>query len=219
MQEIFTFLMDLERNNNREWFQCNKDRYKVALQTFEEYVSRMIEGIRCFDSEIPVLTPSDTIYSIYRDMRFSADKTPYKVYMSAAIKKGGKKSLYGGYYIHIQPGHSLFGGGAGGRNTLLLKALRKDIYDNMDEFKEIVENEEFSKNYVMSGDKLKKPPFPFRGDSSIGEWLSYKSYTPGCYVSDSFFTGKNVVERSIKRLRILQPLNRFLNYTLEQRGF
>lgn len=135
---------------------------------------------------------------------------------SAAIKKGGKNSFRGGYYVHLQPEMSLFGGGIGGRDTNVIKAIRKEIYCNMEEFKSIVENRNFSRHYTMIEDKLTKMPPSFPCDFPDADWLKYKRYNPASYVSDDFFTGDDVVQRSVERLKLLMPMNRFLNYVLDE---
>lgn len=216
MQEIFDFLSELEVNNNRDWFHQNKKRYLIIKKLFDKYVAGLIEEISFFDPEISNVSVDQSLYRIYRDVRFSPDKTPYNTYLNASIKLGGKKSLRGGYYVHLQPGRSLFGGGIGGRDANLLKAVRKDIYNTMDEFKSIVQNEEFKQHYTFGDEKLKKVPSPFPKDDPDGDWLKYKRYTPASFVPDSFFSGEDAVQRSVGRLKLLVPLNRFLNYTIDE---
>lgn len=90
MKEIFSFLRELEANNNREWFQQNKERYLKVKQVFEDYVGKLIEGIGDFDSEISRLNIHDTLFRIYKDTRFSNDKTPYKTYERSNQKRREK---------------------------------------------------------------------------------------------------------------------------------
>src|SRR5574344_204710 len=101
MKEIIAFLKDLSNNNNKEWFNANKDRYISVQAKFNEIVEQIIGGIQEFDSSVSGLTVKDCIYRIYRDIRFSNDKSPYKTHMGAYICPGGKKSGYSGYYFHI----------------------------------------------------------------------------------------------------------------------
>jgi len=217
MEEVFDFLKELNRNNNRTWFHDNKDKYQRAKKGFENFINQLIPDIGRFDPDIVGIEAKDCIFRIYRDTRFSHDKTPYKNHMGAFIVKGGKMNPRGGYYVHIEPGESLFAGGIWNLETSLLKALRKDIYDNMEEFKSIVEDPAFSKHYRMSREEmLKKVPSPFPADCPDGEWLKFKKYVVLNNVPDSFFTGDDVLERSIERLKLLFPLNRFLNYTIDE---
>lgn len=217
MKEIFRFLRDLQKNNNRVWFQENKDRYLVAKTTFETFIDEVITGISKFDPDVTGIRAKDSIFRIYRDTRFSANKTPYKDHMGAFIAKGGKTSQRGGYYIHLEPGGSLFAGGIWCLDSPILKALRKDVYDNIEEFKSIVENPDFTRYYEMDKeDMLKKVPAPFLADFPDGEWLRMKKYICSGKVPDNFFEGKDIVERSRQRLELILPLNRFVNYTIDE---
>ena len=104
MKEIITFLQELQHNNNREWFTANKARYVAAQTRFNSFVDELIGEICRFDDSVLGLTAKDCTYRIYRDVRFSADKSPYKTHMGAFICPGGKKSGYSGYYFHIGTG-------------------------------------------------------------------------------------------------------------------
>ena len=106
-----SFLTDLRQNNNREWFQANRSRFEAARLDMESLASRMIEQISAFDADVASLEPAKTVFRQYRDVRFSADKTPYKVDMGAFFNKGGKHINNAGYYIHLEPGKSLYAGG------------------------------------------------------------------------------------------------------------
>ena len=92
MKETLRFLQDLSLNNNKEWFDANKDRYLEAKATVESLAGDLLSGIRTFDDTIGSLSPKDCTYRIYRDLRFSKDKTPYKTHMGIYINRGGKKS-------------------------------------------------------------------------------------------------------------------------------
>jgi len=95
------FLADLQGNNNREWFQQNRNRYELAFSNFYQLVLSLIAGIGSFDKNLGSPDPKDCIFRIYRDVRFSPNKMPYKQNFGAYIAKGGKKSNLSGYYIHI----------------------------------------------------------------------------------------------------------------------
>ena len=101
MKETLQFLRDLSKNNNKNWFDANKDRYLAAKATVEALAGELLSGIRSFDDTVGPLSPKDCTYRIYRDLRFSKDKTPYKTHMGLYINRGGKKSGYSGYYFHV----------------------------------------------------------------------------------------------------------------------
>ena len=103
LDKTLKFLSDLARNNNRPWFNAHKDRYLEAKAEFEAMVEELIPSLQRLDPELGPLTLSECTYRIYRDTRFSPDKTPYKVHMGAYINRQGKKSPFAGYYVHISP--------------------------------------------------------------------------------------------------------------------
>lgn len=216
MREVYRFLEELKRNNNREWFNANKDWYLAVKSEHETFINRLILALAKVDPEVDGLTAKDCIFRIYRDVRFSPNKEPYKTYIGAYMVKGGKKSPRSGYYVHVEPGNSLLAGGIWCPEPSLLKALRKDVYDNIDEFTGIIRDKEFRKYYVLDGEKLKNVPAPFPKDFPEGELLKYKSYTIENKVTDTFFVEKDAIERVAKRLLLMQPFHRFLNYTVEE---
>ena len=152
--EIIQFLKELQVNNNREWFQANKSRYDVLRKNFIENVQLLIDRIGLFDPEVAGLDAKDCLFRIYRDIRFSPDKTPYKRHFAAYIAScGGRGSERGGYYIHLEPGGCMLSGGVWCPPPALLKMLRKDIYENIEELVEILENngtiEDYEKEEVL----------------------------------------------------------------------
>ena len=216
MREVYRFLEELRQNNNREWFNANKEWYLAVKEEHEAFINRLIPALAKVDPEVDGLTAKDCIFRIYRDVRFSPNKEPYKTHIGAYMVKGGKKSPRSGYYVHVEPGNSLLAGGIWCPEPSLLKALRKDVYDNIDEFTGIIRDKEFQKYYVLDGEKLKTVPAPFPKDFPEGELLKYKSYTIENKVPDSFFEGEDAIERIVKRLLVMQPFHRFLNYTVEE---
>ena len=216
MREIYRFLEELKQNNNREWFNANKDWYLAVKAEHEAFVNRLIPALAKVDPEIDGLTAKDCIYRIYRDVRFSPNKEPYKTHIGAYMVKGGKKSPRAGYYVHIEPGNSLLSGGIWYPEPSLLKALRKDVYDNIDEFTGIVRDKKFQKYYTLDGEKLKTVPQPFPKDFPEGEMLKYKSYTVTNNIPDTFLERVDAIEQIVERFALMQPFNRFLNYTVEE---
>ena len=111
-QRILQFLKDVAANNNRPWFQEHKDEYDAVRQDFEAGVAQLIGRIADFDNSVAHLSVKDCTYRFYRDTRFSPDKSPYKRHLGAYISAKGKKSLHGGYYIHLEPGGCLMACGS-----------------------------------------------------------------------------------------------------------
>lgn len=219
MKEIFDFLRQLRENNNREWFNAHKEYYLQLKNKFEGIVQELIGEIAVFDEEVKSLGVKECVYRIYRDTRFSPDKTPYKTHFAAYIAAPvGRNSERAGYYFHIEPGKSLLGGGLYCPQPALLKRLRQDIYDNIEEFTGILRNPEFKNEFpeIDSTDRLKKVPAPFPSDFREGDLLKYKHYDVVSYKPDHFFEGPSMLEDTVKVFKKLYPYNRFMNYTVDE---
>ncbi len=217
MKDILTFLSQLRENNNRVWFQAHKEEYDRLRPRFVEMVQELIQQISLFDEDIAGLDAKNCMYRIYRDIRFSPDKTPYKSYMSAYIAKGGRKSLRAGYYFHIEPDNCMLSGGVWCPEPKLLKALRQAIYDNYDEWKEIVEDKPFRslyRDWVES--PLKIVPRPFPRDCEAAEWLKRKEYLILNAKPDRFFDQPDWIKQAAHELSLMKPYNDFLNYTVDE---
>ena len=112
-KNTFHFLKDLKENNNRDWFLENKPRFEEAKKEFEIFIDHLIDEITKFDGSIGHHHAKDCVFRIYRDVRFSKDKSPYKTHLGAHITSAAKRSEIhsrAGYYIHIEPGKSFVGG-------------------------------------------------------------------------------------------------------------
>jgi uncharacterized protein (TIGR02453 family) len=216
MEELFAYLKALRANNNREWFKAHKERYDALHGEFVAIVERLIDRIATFDPEIAGLDAKSCVYRIYRDIRFSTDKTPYKTHFGAYMTGyGGRTSPYGGYYLHIEPDNSLVSGGVWCPDPKMLKRLRRDIYDQIEEFTDILEDEHFKKVYgALEGETLKRMPDGFPKDSPYGEILKHKYFIVSSGKPEEFFYTKDWMEKVVEDFRLLYPFNRFLNYTI-----
>ena len=227
-KRILSFLCDVAVNNNRPWFLEQKDEYMACKTDFENGVDQLIQAIAHFDSSIAHLTAKDCVYRFYRDIRFSQDKSPYKRHFGAYICAKGKKSFYGGYYIHLQPGNCLVSMGAYYLPTNILTSCRNEIMGNIDQWLECVENPEFLRMYGRPGggawdgegvasDKgfglstLKKAPKGFPANYEHLDYLKLKDYTLWNKVDDSFFGKKDWIEQSCKMFRVGKPMMDFVN--------
>ena len=217
MEQILSFLQALKQHNNREWFNQHKDEYSALRLQFEEYVDELIQLMLPYDEELSGLRAKDCLYRIYRDIRFSYDKTPYKTHFAAYLAKGGKKSPRGGYYLHIEPGNCLLSGGVWSPEPKLLRLLRQAVFDNFEEFREIMENPVFKRLYPgLDGEKLKTVPRPFPKDTPASAYLKYKDFVVLGRVQDRYFSGKDWKQNVVTDFRKLIPFNRFLNYTVDE---
>ena len=141
--EIIRFLDDLRRNNNTVWFHENRERYDKLRCAFINEVQELIERISVFDPDIRGLDARKCLFRINRDIRFSLDKSPYKTYMSACIAQGGRHSIRGAYYYHLELEYCVLSGGIWYPKPEILKVLRREIYNNIDEFVSIIEEPSF----------------------------------------------------------------------------
>jgi uncharacterized protein (TIGR02453 family) len=213
----FDFLNSLKKNNNREWFQANKKKYDAARGEFLDLVTVVLKEIHVFDPEIGSISPKDAIFRIYRDVRFSNDKSPYKTHMGAYFVKGGKQSGNAGYYFHLDPGGSFAAGGIWQPMPDKLKAVRMEIFENPDEFRSIIQDNFFVETFgVIEGEKLKVPPKGFPKEFPEIEWLKYKSYTVFRNIPDETILGNYLFEEIVRAFRLMKPFNQFINLAFDQ---
>lgn len=132
MVEIVEFLAELSQNNNREWFAQNKERYRAYDAKLKGFAAKFIENIATFDPTIAGLTVADCTYRIYRDTRFSHDKSPYKTWSGVFVAPHGKKAGYAGYYIHFEPSGCFLYAGSHCPEPMALRSMREEIIDNGD---------------------------------------------------------------------------------------
>ena len=205
------FLRNLEKNNNREWFNENKTLYHEAQQDVISFVEKLIEEMADFDEEMGKLEAKKSVFRIYRDTRFSKDKTPYKTNFGAGLGMG-KGNKISGYYLHIEPGKSFLAGGVYKPEPSVLKTIRQEISAFGDEFLEILEQDEF-RNYFRGlsvEDKLKKVPQGFEKDDKMAEYLKLKHFIVTHPISDEQLLSENAVKEFTKIFKAMKPLNDFL---------
>jgi uncharacterized protein (TIGR02453 family) len=210
---LFEFLKDLKTNNNREWFQANKDRYNKAKVAFESFIDDLIPGIRSIDPLIDMITAKDCVFRIYRDIRFSTDKSPYKPNMGAYIARGGKNSALAGYYVHFEPGESMLAGGLYMPPAETLKKIREEIFYKPDDFKKIIYNRDFVKCFGEMDDdqKMKNPPKGFSKDFPDINLLKFRNYAVMHHVPDTIAMKDDYLEYSLRVFKTLYPLNLYFN--------
>ncbi|HUW06610.1 MAG TPA: DUF2461 domain-containing protein [Williamwhitmania sp.] len=215
--DIINFLSDLQKNNNREWFAEHKASYQKTLTGFENIMSRIISLVGMFDKEVVGLNPKACIFRIYRDVRFSNDKSPYKTHFGGFIAPGGRKSSGGGYYIHLGPGESMVAGGAWRPESEHLKKIRRAIDFYHEEFLQIVGDKDFSRWFddLSNEDSLVRVPAGFSVDSPVAAYLKLKSFTVG-----RTFTNKEVFlptfeNQLVEGCRAMFGLNKFLREAIE----
>lgn len=219
IDQLLQFLKELKINNNREWFSENKIRYEQIRKEFEKISTDLIAEISKFDSDIKHVDVKDCVFRIYRDIRFSTDKTPYKTHFGVFIASGGgRKSKRAGYYLHLDPTGCFVSMGVWCPPPDLLKSLRQSVYDNIDELNEIRNNKDFSRyfNSFYEEDKLKTVPRGFPKDFPDAELLKLKHYLVDYQLDDSILRDDNFIHRIAEIMKCAYPFNRFLNYTVDE---
>lgn len=217
MKETLQFLSELNKNNNREWFAENKTRYQNIRAKIENVTAELVSRLVEIEPDVAGMQPQECLYRIYRDTRFSPDKTPYKRHIGIYINPhGGKKSQLGGYYLHIEPGKCIVGGGLWCPPMEILKAVRRSIYENVDEYLEIIRDPEFRKYYQEVGeDLLKTAPKGFPKDWEHIDLLKPRDYTAYSPLTGDDVFAPDFIDRVILRMKAIKPLNDFLNYAIE----
>ena len=217
MQDVLNFLSELRENNNKEWFDQNREWYQTCRDKVAFLTELILHEVAKFDDEIGMQDPKSCIFRINRDVRFSNDKTPYKTHFGTYIAKGGRKSINAGYYLHIEPAGSFVGGGIWSPSADALKAVRTEIYDHSEEFSKLTNGDSFKKVFTsMYDDKLKSAPKGFPKDFPAIDLLKYKSYAFNAPISESEVTSDFFVEKIIIAMKQIYPVNRFLNGALEK---
>lgn len=211
MKKLLSFISDLKENNNREWFEANKSRYLEIKEMHEDFVQKVINGITAFDAEYGKLTAKECVFRIYRDVRFSTNKEPYKTHIGAYIAPGGRKSQKPGYYVHLEPGNCFAGGGVYMPQPDVLKKIRNEIYYNFDEFSKIMDDKNFKKHFKgLFEDKLSRPPKDFDASHPGIEYLKYKSYFVDKEIPEDIVLSDKFVPAVVETLKVVKPLNDFL---------
>lgn len=212
METTLHFLKKLKINNNREWFDSNKTEYLASKEIFEEFVSELIKGINKFDKKVSLdLKPKDCTFRIYKDVRFSKDKTPYKNNMSASINPGGKKSNIPGYYFHLEPEACFLAGGVYMPMPDDLKAIRQEIDYNPLPLINVLKSASFKKEFngLDEEDKLKNPPKGFNKDHAHSEILKNKHFIVSKKFENKVILKKEGLSKTLDSFKAMYP---FLDY-------
>ncbi len=217
MKEVIKFLDNICKNNNREWFAEHKNEYLAAKETVEKITQEVIDKLSLTDPNIAGLQAKDCMFRIYRDVRFSKDKSPYKEYFGSFIAPGGRKSINSGYYIHLQKGHFMIGGGVYEVPPEILRKCRDGIYYNSKDFKAILENKVFKKTFggLEEEWKMKMPPRDFPKDFPDIELLKYKNYALGKGLTEKELLAPDFVEKVVADFKIMTPFNNFFNEAMK----
>ena len=205
------FLKTLLKNNNRNWFTENKNLYIEAQKDVLLFVENLIEEMSKFDEEILKIDAKKSLFRIYRDVRFSKDKSPYKTNFGAGLGMG-KGTRITGYYLHIEPGKSFLAGGVYQPEPSVLKEIRKEISMSGNEFLKILEQKDFRNHFrgLSVENKLQRVPAGFEKDDPMSEYLKLKNFIVVHPISDASLLKENAAKDFAKIFESIKPLNDFL---------
>jgi len=218
MRDTLRFLRDLKRNNNREWFAANRSRYEAARQYTRHLTATLIAAVAAHDPQAALLTESDCTNRIYRDTRFSPDKTPYKTHIGIFINPpGGKKAPTAGYYFHLEPEKFFFAAGNVCHPPKVLTAIRKSIADNIEEYDAMMRDAEFRAVFPVIGENLlKTAPKGFDRQWPYVEYVRPRDYVASTATMRSPAPLLNDAAALHEVLRQACRFNRFINYAVEE---
>lgn len=215
MKIVLDFLNQLAENNNKEWFDANKSFYKEVKQTFEAFTEKLIINISEFDPTIRNLTVKDCTYRIYRDLRFSKDKTPYKTHIGAYICPNGKKSGLGGYYFHLESNSKqylsshLLATGAVCLPNNIINSIREDVFSLPNEFQSCISN---AKGWeIDTENKMKTVPKQFPKEAVNAEYLKLKDFILQKKIDDSYVLSSNLLEKVTEEFEKTMKFKEFIN--------
>jgi uncharacterized protein (TIGR02453 family) len=203
------FLKDLAANNNREWFQANKSRYEAALANMKQF-AREVENAM---GETDHLEPA-SLFRIYRDVRFSKDKSPYKNNFGLGISRATKR-LRGGYYLQIEPGNSFIGGGFWQPNAADLKRIRAEFAMDDQPIREIMAEARFQQYFgTLQGETLKTAPQGFDKDHPALDLLRMKGFVVKRNVTDEEVTSEQFLQEVKLTFQAMRPYFDYMSMVL-----
>jgi uncharacterized protein (TIGR02453 family) len=216
-RHTYDFLAALVANNNREWFQANKESYEAARDNVIEFAGALLPLVQQIDPSVDAqLDPKKCVMRIYRDIRFSKDKTPYKNHFGISIPTKGLKAGRAEYFLFISPGNTFMAGGYWMPEQNHLKAIRQEIDYNAAALKKIIDEPEFIKLFgeFRKQEQLKSVPREYSADNENMELLKLKSFVAFHRMDDEELTRANAVEAMAVICGKIYPLNIFLNGAL-----
>ena len=211
-KDVLKFLKDLDKNNNRDWFNANKDRYVEHIkEPFEAFIQVMIDEMQKLDRNV-LITPKDAIFRIYRDTRFSKDKTPYKTYISAIVSRGGRKNRSSpGVYLQFSAEDAKIYSGAYELDKNGLQNVREGIASNLKEFDKLINDKKFKNKFgEVQGEKNKRIPKEFQEVAKEQPLIANKQFYYFAKFEPEFILDPKLPKKLMDYYKVAQPLGNFL---------
>jgi len=216
-QSGFDFLRALKENNNREWFNEHKDRFLQENALIEQFAEALLHKLSVHDL-LETQPGKKLLYRIYRDTRFSQDKTPYKTHFSGSFKRATKQRR-GGYYFHIEQGNSFVAGGFFGPSPEDLKLIRDDIAFDDTQVRKILNSKSFVANFgALQGEQLKSAPKGFEKDHPAVDLLRFKQFLLIRKFSDEEVMKASFLEEADKSYKAMRPFFDYMSDVLTVDG-
>ncbi|MCJ7717496.1 MAG: DUF2461 domain-containing protein [Anaerolineales bacterium] len=216
--ELFKFLRELKINNNRDWFQANKSRYEKDVK------NPLLQFIADFADRVPEISPhiaaiprasGGSMFRIYRDIRFSKDKTPYKTAAALHFRHERGKDVHApGYYLHLEPGSVFMGAGIWKPDGETVTKIRTRIDTKPGEWREAIENQDFISTFSLEGDSLIRPPRGFDPDHPLIEDLKRKDYIGSRELSEESILRDDFIDYYVELCKKSAPLMRFISQSI-----
>jgi len=212
LQLTLDFLEELRFNNNKTWFDENRKRYEQSRANVEALITDILEHFASVE-DVGKTTAKDCLFRINRDVRFSKDKTPYKLNMGALIGNGGRKTNERSYYLNIEPGNSFIAGGVYMPEPEHLKAIREAIAaDNGKKLTKILNHADFKKYFgTMEGESLKTAPKGYAADHPAIDLLKQKQFLASHKLDDADVLKDDFAQHFINVALAMKPFERFFN--------
>lgn len=216
-KDTIEFIKDIAANNNREWFHSQKKRYELVKADYKQLVTHLLAEMQQHDASLAVLTPKDCTFRIARDIRFSADKSPYKTNLGIGLSTYGKKSGMAEYYVHIQPGNAFIAGGIYQPDAVQLRKIRREIDVFNEDLVAALNGSDFCRIYgdLSREDVLSRPPKGYSADHKAIEYLKLKRFIAVAPLDDKMFTQPDFVGHLVGQMKPLKPLVEFINRGLQ----
>lgn len=216
-RETINFLKELKKNNSKEWFDNNRTKYLTAKENYLDFVTEVLHNLKSIDPTLQDIQPKNCVFRINRDVRFSANKNPYKTNFGASFSKGGKKIACAGYYFHLEPGECFIGGGYWMPMAEDLNKIRQEIDYNFDEFNKIINTKTFISAFgaLDNKEKLVRPPKGYEKDNPALELLKLKNFIVMASIGDNELQDKKLIPKVISYFKAMKPLVDFLNRAID----
>lgn len=212
------FIADLRNNNQREWFQVNKHRYEAARKDYIAFLDGLLPAVAAFEPLAAGQQGKDLLFRIYRDVRFSLNKNPYKDHFGAYLAEGGRKSINPGYYLHLtSQNQSFIAVGLWMPPPAPLKAVRQEIDYNLEEFEAILHDPAFASFFgKVEGEKLKTTPKGYSADNPALPYLRHKSWQVSRPLPDALVTSDALHDEVLQAIKLAQPFKDFLMHPMQE---